>query len=118
MLERRISKAIRVHRENANLNYIRYVKHLDHQHFQKLLKFCTVAIGNSSSFIRDSSFSGTPVVLIGNRQTGRERGNNVIDVNFSYEEITAAIKHQISHGRYLPSIIYGSPGASKLLGIN
>ena len=56
--------------EKMQLNYIRYVKHLDHQHFQKLLKFCTVAIGNSSSFIRDSSFSGTPVVLIGNRQTG------------------------------------------------
>ena len=57
-----VSKAIRVHRENSDLNFIRYVKHLDHQHFQKLLKFATCAIGNSSSFIRDSSFTGTPVV--------------------------------------------------------
>ena len=46
-----VSKAIRVHRENANVNYIRYVKHLDHQHFQKLLKFSTLAIGNSSSLL-------------------------------------------------------------------
>lgn len=111
-----VSKEIRAHRENTNVHYIRYVKHLDHQHFQKLLKFSAIAIGNSSSFIRDSSFSGTPVVLIGNRQIGREHGHNVLNVNFSQEEIISAIKHQISHGRYPPNAIYGSPGASKLIG--
>lgn len=111
-----ISKAIRVHRENFNPDYIRYVKHLEHQHFQKLIKFAAVGIGNSSSFIRDSSFGGTPIVSIGDRQIGRERGQNVIDVSHNFEEITSAISHQLKNGRYAPESIYGEPGASKLIG--
>ena len=43
----------------------------------KVLKDVVVQY-NSSSFVRDTTFSGTPVVLIGERQTGREYGKNLI----------------------------------------
>ena len=40
----------------------------------------TAIVGNSSVGIRECSFLGVPVVNIGSRQQGRERGQNVIDV--------------------------------------
>ena len=39
-----------------------------------------VLVGNSSVGIRECSYLGVPVVNIGTRQQGRERGPNVLDV--------------------------------------
>ena len=41
----------------------------------------TAIVGNSSVGIRECSFLGVPAVNIGDRQEGRERGRNVIDVD-------------------------------------
>ncbi len=70
------------------------------------------AVGNSSSFVRDSSFFGTPVVLVGNRQRGRECGDNVLHVACDANAITEAIKQQLAHGRYEPTDLYGDGGVS------
>ena len=69
-----MSKAIRIYREHHRNGWLHLVKNLEPEDFQKCLKKTVCAIGNSSSFIRDSTFSGTPVVLVGNRQVGRETG--------------------------------------------
>ncbi len=108
-----ISKAIRIYREHHESDqWLRLIKNLEPIIFQKVLKKCICAIGNSSSFIRDASFSGTPVVLIGNRQEGREAGENVIAVPADSETIFTAIKKQIAHGIYEPSTLYGNGTAS------
>ena len=52
-------------------------------------------IGNSSSGIREAAFLGVKSVNIGNRQSGRERGNNVIDVVNDRHLIEQAIRKQL-----------------------
>ncbi len=70
-------------------------------------------IGNSSSGIREAAFVGTPVVNIGSRQTGRERGDNVIDVPCEAAPIVTAVRRQIAHGKYQPDLRYGDGAAGE-----
>ncbi len=102
-----ISKGIRVFRENRNSSHIYFYKNLPPEDFLRLIASCSVLIGNSSVGIRESSFLGIPVVNIGNRQIGRERGPNVMDVDFEIESIENAIKQQIDHGKYPSTPLYG-----------
>lgn len=108
-----ISKVLRVYREHNKANWLHLVKNMDPVTFQKSLKSAACAIGNSSSFIRDSTFSGTPVVLVGDRQVGREHGDNLISVPLEESLITRAIQHQLAHGRYPISKLYGDGKASE-----
>lgn len=107
-----ISKELRVFREtNQNPQWLRFITNLQPVVFQKVLKKCQVAIGNSSSFVRDSTFSGTPVVLVGDRQEGRETGSNVMKVAVDSHAIVSAIRLQAEHGRYLADSLYGDGSA-------
>lgn len=108
-----ISKALRVYREHNNASWLHLIKNLDPVSYQKTLKQATCAIGNSSSFIRDSTFSGTPVVLVGDRQLGREHGENLISCSPKAGDIVAAIRKQLESGRYPPSQLYGDGNASQ-----
>lgn len=107
-----ISKAIRVYREHNEAHWLHLVKNLDPVTYQKCLKKTVCAVGNSSSFIRDSTFSGTPVVLVGERQAGREHGENLRATRIEKESIKAAIENQLSHGPYEPCNLYGDGRAS------
>jgi UDP-N-acetylglucosamine 2-epimerase len=64
-------------------------------------------VGNSSSGIREASFMGVPSVNIGERQLGRERTPNVVDVNYDKEEIKKAIIFQANNGIYEKDFTYG-----------
>jgi UDP-hydrolysing UDP-N-acetyl-D-glucosamine 2-epimerase len=108
-----ISKAIRVYREHHKDTWLHLIKGLEPVLFQKCLKKTACAIGNSSSMIRDSTFSGTPVVLLGNRQQGREVGPNLITAELKKESIIEAIRSQVAHGPYPPSDLYGSGEAAE-----
>jgi len=108
-----ISKVIRSYREASNNNWLHLVKNLEPEVFQKCLKKTVCAIGNSSSFIRDTTFTGTPVVLIGNRQVGREYGENVVNCEPEQAHILAAVRKQVDHGQYAPSNLYGSGDVSR-----
>jgi UDP-hydrolysing UDP-N-acetyl-D-glucosamine 2-epimerase len=108
-----ISKVLRVYRESGRGNWLHLVKNLDPVTFQKCLKRTDCAIGNSSSFIRDSSFSGTPVVLVGDRQVGREHADNLLACPAEKEAVKTTIQRQLRHGRYAPSDLYGTGGAAK-----
>ena len=77
------------------------------QVYARAMHACACLIGNSSSGIREATFLGVPTVNIGTRQTGRERGANVIDVPYDRREIAAAIARQLSHGRYPQDLRYG-----------
>ena len=76
--------------------------------FITLLNNALCLIGNSSVGIRECAFLGVPVVNIGSRQAGRERGVNVIDCDYSTIEITQAVQNQISRARYPSDNIYGN----------
>lgn len=75
--------------------------------YARMMRNAKAMIGNSSSGIREAEFIGTPVVNIGNRQHGRQRGANVLDVEHDSAAIVQAAKRQIAHGLYPSAHIYG-----------
>lgn len=105
------SEGILSFRQNSGTSHIRYFKNMDPVDFLKLLKNATCLIGNSSAGIRECSFLGIPVVNIGTRQMGRERGKNVIDVNYNTTEIVDAVLRQLRNGHYESEQIYGEGDA-------
>lgn len=60
-----------------------------------LMKHVAVMVGNSSSGIIEAPSFHLPVVNIGNRQRGRLRGQNVIDVDCNESDILAGIKRAV-----------------------
>ena len=108
------SKGIRQFREKYNPKNIRFMKNMDPQDFLKLVYNALCLIGNSSVGIRECSFLGVPVVNIGDRQEGRMRGKNVLDVKlYEKEKIKKAILVQINHGKYVSEHIYGDGSAGR-----
>ena len=107
-----ISQAIRRFREDNGEIKLHAYKNFEPEEYIPLLDNTICAIGNSSSFIRDASFLGTPVVLVGSRQNGRECSNAVIKTKPIKEEIVKNVKFQMDHGKYSVSDLYGRIGAS------
>jgi len=103
----RISKAVRVFRDHTNPGWLRTLTNLSPENYLRVLASTACAIGNSSSFVRDAGYFGTPVVLVGERQEGRETDEHVIHVEPVADEIAATIARQLEHGRYAPSTLYG-----------
>jgi UDP-hydrolysing UDP-N-acetyl-D-glucosamine 2-epimerase len=102
-----ISKAVRVFRDHHRPTWLRTIVNLTPEDYLKVLAETACAIGNSSSFVRDAGYFGTPVVLLGKRQEGREA-----DVHVTSEEpvaplIESAVRTQLAHGRYAASTLYG-----------
>ena len=102
------SKGMRSFREKHNPQNIHFFKNMEPTDFLELLYHSKCLIGNSSVGVRECAYLGVPVVNIGSRQGGRERGQNIIDVDYNKDEIKAAILKQIQHGRYNNDLIYGS----------
>ncbi|MBI4765605.1 MAG: UDP-N-acetylglucosamine 2-epimerase (hydrolyzing) [Deltaproteobacteria bacterium] len=102
-----IAKGIRMFREMKNPDYIHYFKSVPFKEYAKLLFNCRCLVGNSSSGIRESAFLGTPVVNIGTRQDGRDRGRNVLDVPYDRQQIKQAISRQMANGLYPSDDLYG-----------
>jgi UDP-hydrolysing UDP-N-acetyl-D-glucosamine 2-epimerase len=60
-----------------------------------LLRLCDAMLGNSSSAIIEAPVLRLPAVNIGDRQKGRLRGHNVVDVEANTDAIAAALQHAI-----------------------
>ncbi len=101
------SKGIRVFREHNEIPFVHFFKNMEPQDFLILLKNSKCLIGNSSVGIRECAYLGVPVINIGSRQDGRERGHNVTDVKYDRTEIEKAIQKQWKKGHYKPDPIYG-----------
>lgn len=107
------AKGIRHFREVERAKNIHYFKSMIPQDFLRLVYNSNCIVGNSSVAIRECSYLGTPAVNIGSRQDLRERGSNVIDVNYDTDEICRAIQYHVKNGRAKPDIIYGDGEAGK-----
>lgn len=107
-----ISAALREYREKKP-RASAFLKSLAPPDFYRILNNAAVAVGNSSSFIREGAFLGTPAVIVGDRQQGRECGKNVIEVEPRREKIINAVRRQIAHGRYPRDFIFGKGQASQ-----
>ena len=107
------SKGIRSFREEYNPENIHYFKNMEPNDFLRLLCNSRGIVGNSSVAIRECSFLGVPAVNIGIRQNSRERGKNVIDVDYRREAISEAIKFHLSNGRPSGDTLYGDGRAGR-----
>jgi UDP-hydrolysing UDP-N-acetyl-D-glucosamine 2-epimerase len=107
------SSGIRGFRESSHPENIRFFKNMSPTDFLRLLYNSKCLIGNSSVGIRECSYLGVPVINIGSRQSGRDRGRNVIDVGYKRDAIAEAIKKQTGNGRYKSDTLYGDGKAGE-----
>jgi UDP-hydrolysing UDP-N-acetyl-D-glucosamine 2-epimerase len=108
-----VSKAIRSFRERDNNGHIHFFKNMEPEDFLALLKFSDCLVGNSSVGIRECSFLGVPTVNIGSRQNRRDRGPNVIDVDYDAHDITAAVRTWLKCDRPQADFVYGGGAAGR-----
>lgn len=97
-------RMIEVIKEYERYPFIKTFKSLPRREYLSLMKIASVMVGNSSSGIIDAPSFGLPVVNIGIRQKGRERGRNVIDVGHNKPEIIKAIKKALADEEFLKEI--------------
>lgn len=107
------SRGIRQFRELERSSNIHFFKNMESEDFLRLVFNSKCLIGNSSVGIREASFLGVPTVNIGTREAGRERGANVVDVNYDKMQIKSAIQKQLSNGKYPSDALYGNGGAGR-----
>jgi UDP-hydrolysing UDP-N-acetyl-D-glucosamine 2-epimerase len=101
------SSGVRAFREKCKPANIHFFKNMAPDDFLRLLYNSRCLIGNSSVGIRECSYLGVPVVNIGSRQSGRDRGQNVRDAGYDRTEIGAALEQHLSNGRYPCDPLYG-----------
>lgn len=106
-------ESIRTFRKHNQLPGFAFLKNMPPLDFLNLLKHSKCLVGNSSVGIRECAYLGVPVVNIGDRQKGRQRGPNVIDVAEDKSEIISATISQIAHGPFASSQIYGDGAAGQ-----
>jgi UDP-hydrolysing UDP-N-acetyl-D-glucosamine 2-epimerase len=108
-----IARGIRKWRERKLDRHMHFFKNLPVDTYIALMKRAACLIGNSSSGIREGAFIGTPVVNVGSRQAGRERGHNVVDVPHDLGALREAIARQTAHARYPMDPVYGDGNAGR-----
>jgi UDP-hydrolysing UDP-N-acetyl-D-glucosamine 2-epimerase len=108
-----VAKAIRLYREQRKPDYVHFYRNFSPEDFLVLMHHAACMIGNSSSAIREGAFLGMPAVNVGSRQHARERGRNVIDVDYDADAIVAAVRRHLAVGRYAPDHLYGDGKAGE-----
>ncbi len=69
---------------------------LGQQKYYSLMASADLMVGNSSSGIWEAPSFKLPVVNVGDRQRGRKRAGNVLDVDLSQDEIVSSIQAGLS----------------------
>ena len=73
-------------------NRFRVIPSLRFEYFLTLLKNAQFIIGNSSAGIREAPYYGLPIINIGTRQQNRAVHADIINVNYSVESISSALR--------------------------
>jgi UDP-hydrolysing UDP-N-acetyl-D-glucosamine 2-epimerase len=97
-------RMIEVIKEYEKYPFIETHKSLPRKEYLSLMKVASVMVGNSSSGIVEAPSFGLPAVNIGIRQEGRERGENVIDVEHNKKEIVRAIQKALKDDIFLKKV--------------
>lgn len=93
----------------VNLGQLKYLS---------LLKYVDAMVGNSSSGIIEAPYFKLPVINIGDRQKGRLKAFNIIDVGYTKDEILCGINKALKDEDYKVKVketksIYGDGNTSK-----
>jgi UDP-N-acetylglucosamine 2-epimerase (non-hydrolysing)/GDP/UDP-N,N'-diacetylbacillosamine 2-epimerase (hydrolysing) len=74
----------------------KWIPHLGHRRYLGCLRHCSLMVGNSSSGLTEAPSFRLPVVNVGDRQRGRIKARNVIDVRCAQGDIVRGIKKACS----------------------
>ena len=107
------SRGLRAFRESAQPRQMHFFKNMEGTDFLRLLCNSKCLIGNSSVGVRECSYLGVPVVNIGTRQHGRDRGINVLDVDYDRVAIKSAVEKHLAAGSYPSDPLYGDGHAGE-----
>lgn len=108
-----LARGLRVERERGKLDNIHFFKNLPPEEFLRVLMGSRGIVGNSSVAIRECAYLGVPAVNIGTRQSGRDRGGNVTDVDYDRAQILDAIRVGAAIGRFPSDELYGDGRAGE-----
>jgi len=72
--------------------FIKFFANVAHRDYLSLMRYASVLVGNSSSGLIEAPSLKLPMVNVGDRQVGRERGANVIDAPHEKKALVRAIK--------------------------
>ena len=89
-------------RDAETAGTVRLITHARRDAFLALLREARCLVGNSSSGIIEAGAFGTPVLDVGPRQAGRERGPNVIDATWSERSLASGVRRALAARRTLP----------------
>jgi len=107
------STGIRSFREKYKMENVHFFKNMESEDFLNLLNASLCLVGNSSVGIRECAFLGVPTVNIGSRQNRRDRGKNVVDVDYDEEAIVSAVQNIFLHQNREVSNVYGGGNAGE-----
>ena len=102
-----ISKRLREF--SANRSNIVCVSSLGYLEYISTLSEFDLVIGNSSSAVIEAPCFGTPVVNIGERQTGREMASNVTSVDCKKEDIVRGIEYALASSVHSNELVVEHP---------
>lgn len=87
-----------------NSKRFRIVADLTPELYLNILKHADLMVGNSSSGFIESPYFNLPVINVGNRQMGRDREINVIDVEMDSIQISSAIHTYLNNQAFREKI--------------
>ncbi|QWG36139.1 UDP-N-acetylglucosamine 2-epimerase [Bacillus mycoides] len=86
------------------LDHVKAYSNISYEKYLDLLANADVMVGNSSSAIMEAPSFGVPAINVGSRQQGRERGINIIDVDYDRDEIINAINKALSNQEFINKV--------------
>jgi UDP-hydrolysing UDP-N-acetyl-D-glucosamine 2-epimerase len=96
----------------VNRPSVRFIDTLGAKLYASALRYASVMAGNSSSGIIEAGLFGLPVIDVGGRQKGRDRGANVMHVENDRHAVIAALDSIRPGARYPSSSPYGDGHAA------
>jgi UDP-hydrolysing UDP-N-acetyl-D-glucosamine 2-epimerase len=89
-------------------SFFHLTQSLGRERYLNFLRYATLVIGNSSSGLLETAHFKRPCINIGNRQHGRERGQNVVDVPQDEAQIRQVLERILKDEAYCQSLANGS----------
>jgi len=111
-------KFITLIEKHRNRKYLHIFKNLPHEDYLSFMKSVDVMIGNSSSGIVEAPTLKIPVINIGDRQRGRERSKNILDVKPTKDNIIKSVHYVLNNKEFQRRVkncvnVFGEGNASK-----
>jgi len=109
-----IKIAQRLSQFSANRSWAQYRENLGTELYSNVMRYSSTMVGNSSSGIIEAGLYGLSVINVGNRQSGRDAGQNVFHCASNADEVFTLLSRLENPATNIPSdSLYGDGNAAK-----